>query len=145
VYANASEFGAAARDGATETVSVTATTCAAPPAGVTVMLPLYTPGARPAGLTETLKVTFPCSRPGVTASHAPPVLVAALAVKLCEPVICRLCAAGIAPFCVYVNASVDGLTVTGPLPVATVNATGICVTTPPAVVSVDGALIGSRR
>src|ERR1022692_1185377 len=134
VYANASGFGVAARDAAPETVSVTATVCATPPVGVTVMLPLYVPGARPAGLTETLKLTFPVPDAGVTASHAPPVLVPALAVKLCEPVICRLCAAGSAPFCVYANASVDGLMVTGTPPPATLNVTEICVTTPPVVI-----------
>src|ERR1039458_5885985 len=64
-------------------LSVTATVCATSPVGVTVMLPLYAPGARPAGLTETLKLTFPVPDAGVTASHAPPVLVPALAVKLC--------------------------------------------------------------
>lgn len=136
VNVNASGFGVAVSDAAAETVSITATVCATPLAGVTVMLPLYVPAARPAGLTETLKVAFPVADPGVTASHVPPLLVPALAVKLCEPVICRLCAAGSVPFCVYVNASVDGLMETGTLPLATVNVTAICVTTPPAVVKV---------
>jgi hypothetical protein len=100
------------------------------------MVPLYVPGARPAGAADTVKVAFPAPANGVTDSQLPPVVVAALAVKLWEPVICRLCATGSVPFWVNANVSDDGLMVTGPLPLVTVNVTGISVITPVAVVRV---------
>jgi hypothetical protein len=115
---------------------VTLTVCATPPAGVTVIVPSYVPGARDAGVTETFKVALFVPDAGVTASQLPPLVVAATAVKLCEPVICKLCAAGTGPFCVYANASVVGLTLNGALVPLTVKLTAICETTPPEVVSV---------
>ena len=102
-------MGEAARPGP-ETVRVTPSVSAVPPVGVTVIVPVYEPAARPAGVVVTVRLALPVPDVGVTASHVPPPLVMALAVKLCDPLTCRVWAAGEAPPWTYANASELGVT-----------------------------------
>jgi hypothetical protein len=74
-----------------------------------VIAPLYEPAARPAGVVVTVRLALLVPEVGVTESHVPPLLVLALAVKLCDPLTWTVWAAGDAPPWKYANSSELGV------------------------------------
>ena len=84
---------------AAATVSVTFTVVEVNPVAEMVTEPAYVPAARPVGTTEIIRLLGVAPVAGETASHLPPLVVAAIAEKeaaaLLDVLMATLCAAGV--------------------------------------------------